>query len=260
MPRLISTSCGIICAAAVLGGASQKPSSDLQVTLKFIPQENLRANTVALPPSIIDRALALRVLDSRETTDPRIIGTGTNDDDLPFPIRATTDVEQFVRESVKQLAASQALKESGSPAERVLQLRLIRFNVNESNKAVGSTYAAEVHFAYTLFDGQGRALTEGATAGTADTYGRARSGTNCAEVLSDALKDAFTRTIGSPVLQQAWMSGQPTPSAARPAGGQPAAVMGTVEERLKALDDLLKRGVITEEEHATRRAAILKEL
>lgn len=129
--------------------------------------------------------------DSREQTDPRIVGTGTNDDDQPFPIRATTDVGQFVGEAVAQLA---------------------------------------------------------------------RRGANCAEVLSDAVKDAFTETIADPSLQQAWMSGQPTPSAARTPASQPPAASGTVEERLKTLDDLLKRGVITKDEHATRRAAILKEL
>ncbi len=198
--------------------------------------------------------------DGRESADPRIVGTGTNDDDLPFPIRAMTDVGQFVGEAVAQLATAQALKKGSS--DRVLQLRLTRFNVNESNKAIGSTYNAEVHFAYSLLDGQGRTLTEGATAGTAARYGRARSGENCAEVLSDALKDAFTKAIADPVLHRAWASGQPTPSAASPAGAgpAPAAAPGSIESRLKTVDDLFKRGVITAEEHATRRAAILKEL
>lgn len=259
MRRPIVASMWLVLPAALLGLAAQRPSPDLLVTLKFLPQESVRTNSVALPASLIDRSLEIRVEDSREQTDPRIVGTGTNDDDQPFPIRATTDVGQFVGEAVAQLATAQTLKKS-LPAERVLQLRLTRFNVNESNKAVGSTYAAEVHFAFTLLDGEGKTLTEGASSGVANRYGRARSGANCAEVLSDALKDAFTKTIADPSLQQAWMSGQPTPSAARTPASQPSAVTGTVEERLKTLDGLLKRGVITQEEHATRRAAILKEL
>lgn len=79
-------------------------------------------------------------------------------------------------------------------------------------------------------------------------------------MLSDALKDAYTKTISDPSVQQAWMSGQPNASVARPAAGQSPAAARTIEERLKVLDDLLQRAVITREEHATRRAAILAEL
>src|SRR5258705_5738775 len=149
MRNFIVASCAIFLAATVLG--AQKPSPDLQVALKFLPQESVRANTVALPRPLIDGGLELRVMDSRDLADPRIIGSGTNDDDLPFPIRATTDVDTFVGEAVAQLVTAQALKKN-TPAERLLQVRLTRFNVNESNKALGSTYAAEVHFAYTLLD------------------------------------------------------------------------------------------------------------
>jgi hypothetical protein len=258
MRRLVVASLWLILPAAVLVAGAQK-TSDLMVTLKFFPQESVRSNSVALPASLIDRASEIRVEDSRESTDAQVIGTGTDDDDRPFPIRATSDVAKFVDDSVAQLATAHSLKK-GSPAERVLNVRLTRFNVNESNKALGSTYNAEVHFAYTLLDGEGKPLTEGAAAGVANRYGRARSGENCAEVLSDALKDAFTKTMSDAALQKAWTSGQPMASGAKPAAGQPAGPTGTVEERLKRLDDLLKKGVITKEEHAARRAAILKEI
>ena len=247
--RALILACGFV-VAAVMPGAAQKRPADLQVPLKFVPQESVRANSVALPASVIDRVLEIRVEESRELPDLRTIGTGTDDDDVTFSIRSTTDVAPFVSESVAQLAAAQALKK-GSPAERVLQLRLTRFNVNETNKAIGSTYLAEVHFAYKLFDGDGRTLLEGAAAGTASRYGRARSGDKCNEVLSDALKDAFAKTLADPMLQQAWGSG-------KPAGAQ--AATGTVEQRLRTLDDLLNKGLITKEEHAARRAAILKEI
>jgi hypothetical protein len=252
MRKLVAASLSLILPAALLGAGAQK-TSDLLVTLKFFPQESVRTNSVALPASLIDRSAEIRVQDSRESTDAAVIGTGTDDDDRPFPIRSTSDVAQFVTDSVTQLAAAHSLKKS-SPAERVLNLRLTRFNVNESNKAIGSTYNAEVHFAYTLLDGEGKPLIEGASAGAANRYGRARSGENCSEVLSDALKDAFTKTMSDPALQKAWTSGQAVTSAAH------AAPTGTVEERLKRLDDLLKKGVITKEEHAARRAAILKEI
>ena len=259
MRRLALASVFLILPPLVLGAGAQKPSSDLLIKLKFFPQESVRSNSVALPSSLIDRSVEIRVQDSRDLPDALVVGSGTNDDDLPFAIRAATDVGKFVGESVTQLATAQALKK-GAPAERVLQLRLTRFNVNESNKALGSTDIAEVHFAYTLLDDGGKTLAEGAAAGTANRYGRARSGDNCSEVLSDALKDAFTKTIGDPTLQQAWMSGQPRSSAASPPVDHAPGTKGTIEERLRVLDDLLKRGVITKEEHAARRAAILKEV
>jgi hypothetical protein len=254
MRRLVLALMWLVLPSALLGTTAQR--SELSVTLKFLPQASIRTNSVALPASLIDRSLEIRVQDSREQTDPRIVGTGTNDDDETFSIRATTDVAPFVGEAVTQLATAQALKK-GSPADRVLQLRLTRFAVNESNKALGSTYSAEVHFAFTLLDAASKTLAQGASSGVANRYGRARSGANCAEVLSDALKEAFTNTIADPGLQQAWASGQPS----SPASQAPApAGTGTVEERLKRLDDLMKKGVITKEEHATQRAAILREL
>jgi hypothetical protein len=261
MRRRIVATCGFVLSAVVLGVAAQRPSPELLVTLRFLPQESVRSSTVALPPSMLDRSVDIRVQDARDASDPRAIGTGTNDDDLPFPIRATSDVGAFAGESITDMANAQALKRTG-PADRVLQLRLTRFHVNESNKAVGSTYTADVHLAYTLLDAQGKTLAEGAAAGTATRYGRARSGGNCAEVLSDALKDAYTKVFGDATLQQAWSTGQaslPVTAVGAPPSA-PGAPSGSIESRLQAVDDLFKRGVITKEEHAARRAAILKEI
>ena len=53
------------------------------------------------------------------------------------------------------------------PAARTLTLQLTRFFLDESNKALGSVYAGEVKFAYTLKDARGNVLAEGATSGTA---------------------------------------------------------------------------------------------
>ena len=47
------------------------------------------------------------------------------------------DVVQFTRDSVARMADEQAL-ERNTAAPRRLELRLTRFTVNESNKAVGS--------------------------------------------------------------------------------------------------------------------------
>jgi len=238
----------LVLGAALPAMAQPRP---LLVTLKFVPQESVHVAGTALPPSVLDRSVEIRVQDSRNLADAATIGEGTDDDDRPFPIRASSDVVPFVSNTVTGLATSRALK-IASPADRQLRLRLTRFNVNETNKAVGSTYSAEVQFAFVIADGDGRALAEGAASGTANRYGRARSGANCAEVLSDALKDAFMNVLADTTLQSAWRSGTPSASNTAPAGQE------TMEMRLRRINDLLQKGLITPEEHKILREQILK--
>jgi hypothetical protein len=91
--------------------------------------------------------------------------------------------------------------------------------------------------------------------------GKARSAADCAEVLSDALKEAFIKTLADQKLQSSWMSGETSRSVeGSPDAGAAAASGGTIEDRLKKLDDLLQKGLITETEHRAARAEILKDL
>lgn len=211
---------------------------------------------------MLDKVAEVRVHDSRNHANLLTLGAGTDDDDLFFPIVASGDVVAFVAGAVEQMARGQGLK-TGEPSARLLDLRLTKFMVNESNKAMGSTYSAEVHFAYTLRSADGTKLTEGAASGQANRYGRARSTENCSEVLSDAMKDAFMKVLGDDTLQSTWASGAPArmlssaPSAGATSAPASQTPKGSIEERLKKLDELLKKGLITKEEHATARAAIL---
>lgn len=239
---------------ALAATAQRSKRSGLIVDLRFSPQETIPADSVAFPQSLLDRSVDIRVHDSRIQADARILGEGTDDDDRSFPIRATADVVQFVADVIGHLADSQALKKA-SPADRQLNILVTRFAVNESNKAVGSTYAAEVHLAYTLKDAEGKTLTEGAATGLANRYGRARSAANCSEVLSDALKEAFIEVLADGNLQSAWMSGKPSSGPSQSPVGKES-----VEARLKKLDDLLEKGLITKEEHTAAREKILKDL
>ncbi len=250
---------------AVVAATAQQRStkSDLLVDLKFTVQESFASASAALSPSMLDKVAVIRVRDARNHANLLTIGTGTDDDDLFFPILASTDVAAFVTESVEKMALGQGLKIGAEPARR-LDLRLTKFMVNEGNKAVGSTYSAEVHFAFTLLAGDGTMLMEGAASGQANRYGRARSAANCSEVLSDAMKDAFMKVIGDHALQTTWASGAPAGGAASPStmssgttAAASAAPKESIEVRLKRLDDLLAKGVISKEEHATARAAIL---
>jgi hypothetical protein len=184
-----------------------------------------------------------------------VIGDGTNGDDQSFPIRASGDVVAFVDSTLQSVAKDWSIA-TGSK-ERVLTLSITRFSVNESNKAVGSIYAADVKLAFDLADAKGHSLARGIGSGEAHRYGRARSGDNCNEVLSDALKDAFAGVLTDSALQSAWMSGKASGAAATAAVAEPKE---SPEERLKKLESLYKKGVITKEEYDRKRTEILKEL
>jgi hypothetical protein len=194
-----------VVALACAAGLAAQPAT-LVVLLTFVPQGDADASAVALPPSLVAQPIDLRLSDGRELTDPRVLGTGTDDDDRPFPIHSSIDVPPFVDQAIGTLTAARRIVRASS-ASRRLQLRLVRFHVDERNQAVGSTYSAEVQFTYVMTDAHGASLVEGAAAGTAKRYGRARSGANCAEVLSDALRDAVGTLLTDARLQAAWQSG-----------------------------------------------------
>lgn len=248
----VAIAAGVIaCAVSVNAKDSTK---ELVVDLKFVPQEGVHASSADLAPSMIERTVALKVEDGRGQADALVIGDGTNDDDKPFPIRASTEPKQYAAAAAEQIVSSWGLK-TANPADRVLLIRLTRFYVNEGNKAVGSVYGAEVKLAYTLSDKSGKTLFEGAASGTAHRYGRARNAPNCSEVLSDAFKEAVANALSDSALQTAWASGKATG-----APSNQSTTKESVEDRLKKLDDLLKKGLITKEEHQKRRADILKEI
>lgn len=228
---------------------------EVAVDLKFAPQEGVNSNSPDLSSGMLERAVALKLEDGRGG-DALEIGQGTNDDDEHFPIVASSPVLPFLQGTLASMAADWGLKvEDG--ADRVLTLKLMRFYVDESNKAVGSVYASEVKVTYTLADKSGKRLMDGADSGSAHRYGRARSGDNANEVLSDALKETFANVLSDPRLQEAWVSGKA--SGGGSTGGS-TAKPESVEERLRKLDDLLKKGLITKEEYDKKRAEILKDV
>jgi hypothetical protein len=227
---------------------------ELTVPLKYIPQEGVHATSADLPPALLDHAVEIRVEDARKLDDPLEIGHGTGGDDKRFPIHADHDVIAFIQEMVTGVSKEWTLKQE-HPASRTLVLQVTRFDVDESNKALGSVYGTEVKLAFKLKDAHGKTLAEGMGTGTAHRYGKAHSPENINEVLSDALKEAYANVLADPGLQKAWISGvssSSTTSTARPAE--------SAEERLRKLDDLLKKGLITKAEYDKKREEILKDM
>jgi hypothetical protein len=227
---------------------------ELTVPLKFTPQEGVHASSADLPPALLNQSVEIRVEDARKLADALVIGQGTGGDDKIFPIHADHDVVAYVQEVAASVAKEWSLK-TDHPASRTLILQLTRFNIDESNKALGSIYAAEVKFGYILKDARGRTLAEGSASGTAHRYGHAHSPENINEVLSDALKEAYANVLAEQPLQTAWVSGK-----AATASTSPSTSPESAEERLRKLDDLLKKGLITKAEYDKKRAEILKDM
>jgi hypothetical protein len=227
---------------------------ELTVPLKLTPQEGVHASSADLPPALLDQSVEIRVEDARKLADLLLIGQGTGGDDKVFPIHADRDVIAYMQEVATSVAKEWALK-TDRPAARTLVLQVTRFNIDESNKALGSIYAAEVKFAYILKDAPGHNLAEGTVSGTAHRYGHAHSPDNINEVLSDALKEAYANVLAEQPLQTAWVSGKASISST-----SAAAPAESTEERLRKLDDLLKKGLITKAEYDKKRAEILKDM
>ncbi len=232
-------------------------AKDLTVNLKFVPQEGVHSESPDLPPSMLERPFELRVEDGRSVADAMRIGKGTDGDDEVFSISAASDVAAYIKDTLQSVSEDWGLQTSGSN-DRILTVKIARFFVDESNKALGSMYASEVKLTWSLTDAKGTRLAEGAGSGSAHRYGRARSADNCSEVLSDALKEAYGDVLSGGNLQNAWTSGKA--AAGAPAPAAPAVEHGSVEERLRKLDDLLKKGLITKDEYTRKREEILKDV
>ena len=229
---------------------------ELTVPLKYLPQEGAHETTADIPQAVLNQPVDVRVEDARKLDDALLIGHGTGGDDKRFPIHADHDVIAFIREEITGIGKDWSLKQE-HPAGRTLLLQITRFDVDESNKALGSIYGTEVKIEFTLKDARGKTIAAGIGSGTAHRYGHAHSPENVSEVLSDSLKEAYANVLADPGLQKAWISGTGSGAGSGSTASRPAE---SAEERLRKLDDLLKKGLITREEYDKKRAEILKDM
>jgi hypothetical protein len=249
----------LLCTLAL--SAQDKP---ITTSLKFKPQEGVSKNAPLLPDGFKDKSVAIKVVDGRKVKTPGTIGEGTGDEDRVFPILTEDDVVRYATDVLIQVAEQWGMNTRGNPADRILTVKLANFYVTESNKAVGSMYSGDVTVNYSLADSRGKTLASGTVSGDSKRYGRARSRDNYSEVLSDAMKAAYSSMFDDQPLQDAWMSGKSSGSS-RPieaAGSKSSAPCDdlTPEQRMKRLDDMLKKGMITKDEYNSKRAEIVKML
>jgi hypothetical protein len=205
-------------------------SGPLDISLRYVPQESVGTSVANLPLGINERPVALSMEDGRTGADPAVIGETTDDDDRVWPVRSANLVP-YINEVLTRNAGEWGIRTDPN-APLKLAGRLMRFKVSESNKAVGSTYNADVQVGFTLKDAKGQLLWQGTSAGDATRYGRARSADNMNEVLSDALKEAYAGLFNDSGLQNAWL-GNAKPIASAPGGGAAIAPQALLDELVK---------------------------
>ncbi len=212
----------------------------LNVELRYAPQESVGSDNPALAPGISDRAIRVEIAEGRTLNDLAVIGETTDDDDRLWPVRATNDVIAFALDVLARNTGPWGIR-TAEDAPLIFSGKLTRLQIKESNKAVGSTYNAEVQFAFSLRSANGALLWEGSATGDATRYGRARSVDNINEVLSDALKEAYAQGLAETALQDAWL-GKKSPGASAVATTTPTASAMTPEALLAELVKLKKKG------------------
>ncbi|HWM91837.1 MAG TPA: hypothetical protein VN493_13815 [Thermoanaerobaculia bacterium] len=224
--------------------AVAKELGPFNITLRYAPQESTGTSVPTLMMGISDLPVKISVSDGRTITDPAVIGDSTDDDDRVWPIRAANDVVAWSNEVLLKNAGEWGIRAAEDAPLRI-DGTLLRFMANESNKAVGSMYTADVRVGLRLLDNQGRLLWEGTAAGDATRYGKSRSQDNANEVLSDAIKEAYATALGDPALQNAWLGKSGPVATSSSASSAPATPGVTPDEMLTELVKLKKQGFDT---------------
>ncbi len=198
-------------AAALAAAVPLSAKITTSIDLDFVPQQAVAGAEVSVTPEMMGQPVALRVVDGRPGADPYGVGSRTDDDDVPHPLRSNVEVAPFLESALQELAAAWGLSVDAA-ADRTLEVTVTGFEVQETNQAVGATFRAESRLALALLDGAGNRIASAAASGDASRYGRANSNANCNEVLSDSLLEAFAAGLSQPSLQQGWTA----PAAPRP--------------------------------------------
>jgi hypothetical protein len=211
------------------------------MSLQYKPQEKLDPAAAVLAPGITDRPVRLSIVDGRAESDPAVIGEISDHDDKIFPVRASNDVGAWANDALTRYAAEWGIK-AAPDAPLALTGKVTQLHLVASTKAMGSTYRVETQVAFTLADARGRTLWQGTAGGDATRYGKERSADNANEVLSDALKEAYTDVFNNADLQSSWL-GQGTPitaSAPAPAAAPTAAESESTLSPSAMLAELVK--------------------
>ncbi|HEX3529451.1 MAG TPA: hypothetical protein VH988_20525 [Thermoanaerobaculia bacterium] len=234
--------------AAATAAAHAKATGPWEIALRPLPQASFQGQSPNLGAAMTAKAVRLVIEDGRTGPDPAIIGQTQDHTDQFFPLRTSSNVLAWTTDSVQKAVAVWGIK-TANDAPLVLTGRIVQFVLNESTKAVGAMYGAEIQISFTLKNAKGGVLWEGNHGGDSHRFGKSRSEENANEVLVEAIKQACSELFGDAGLQEAW-DGKATPhaaGAAAPAASMaPAAPPMTPSALLAELVKLKKQGFDTD--------------
>lgn len=248
-PSIVRLAPFLLLALLAVPDAAGARKGDLKLSLKFVPQEGVSTYAPSNLAELSGKHVALRVTDGRKLDDAAAVGQGTTDEDATFRVLSNGDVVQFAREALAtSLNGWDILVRDRAPV--VLKAELLTFWVEESNKAVGSTYNAKARLAFELTDAEGGVFWKGTTSAEAERFGRKRSAANHNEVLSDALKQALSALFDNAGYREAW-SGKRQASPVAKVGLTPEALLDEVRKlRDEGLSEMLLSDYISQRELA----------
>ena len=213
---------GMTATTLVLTPANAKDTAKkpFMVVLDFRPQENVSSTVPTLSADVMGRPVRLAFEDARAVPDRAVLGHRTNGDDVTCPVITTSDVGTFARDVLFQVAGEWGIRQDPQAAQSLL-CKLTRFSAQEENKAVGSMYRSVMSVVFVLADANGATLAQVSANGEASRYGSAKEPANLNEVISDALKSAYSNAFSDVPLQAAWSGTTPAVQSASGARDEP---------------------------------------
>lgn len=185
----------VLAAVTVVAAPAAAKRNNPKIDLSYTPTEAVAATVISVSSDLSEAELSLELSDDRNVDSVEELGVRTDNDDREHKLEATSDVLEFVAETLVEQADDWDVQLTMDEAALVLAITIERFEVLETNQAVGATYEAWVELDVALRDGDENELWKGTAEGDATRYGRKYSNDNINEVLSDALVEAFGAVV-----------------------------------------------------------------
>lgn len=208
---------------------SADAATELRITLRFTPKENVTANLPNMDGASTTRPIDVQPLaDMRALADRSIVGEN-RERKTPRPVRATSSVADFSTAVLKKCFADWGVRPGSGGL--VLKGEITNLLVTEEN-----TYSTAVAMRFRLEDPSGAALWEGIATGDAHQWGRSFEEENYNEEISDALKRTYANLLSNQSFQAAWAGRRPEAGAAK---------LTPADAKTKVLE-MMKAGLATE--------------
>lgn len=242
----------VILATLLPAAAAAARKENTPIPLTYTPTNQVAASSAAPTAEIRAVPAALLITDERALPDKSVIGNRTDDDDRRSEVRASSDVATFVQRALTKQARDWTFAIAEAADAGVLLVgRITRFQLEETNQAVGASYGADVTLDFELRDRSGTKKAAGTYQGDATRYGKAFSAQNTNEVLSDALAEAFANALSDSAIRAAWAGDGAAATASASAPMTPEAALAEVKRQMAkgvgegALQDALRKVVLT---------------